>query len=558
MRQSDRLWIPFSISGKSEVGKKQRGPDLNRVLIDEGNSVSNPFSQIVLKEKKEEKKEIKTEKKKPGEIVHGYNPSLSFADILSSYEKTGDPYRMPKKSASGSSSSFGDILDEWENGKSKTPKKKIQRQENRSSYQATKSFAAILDEYEGVYRKEESRKSSNKNTSDASSNVDNLLRGSTLFLEESEDEKVGDNVSWSVIGGANKNYVRKEEQEREIPKKKEYKRTSPGYTPSSTFGSLLDEYEKKKTNTVKTENKVASQPVKEELSVKETTFFIENEEEKVPDNVSWSVLGGANRNYVRKEPEEKHEEKEEPVKEVKRISKHYTPKKSFGEILSSYSKEKKNEIKSEVDLKKERDEGINPSPDEPFFMKGDDTLVPDTVSWSIIGGANPDYVRKEDPESSLLTREIVKKETNKKTVASEPYSPSSSFSDILAAYEEKKSEKTFSQIIEEKGDSRKKKASLTINELRRMGVQATLDLHGETQKDSEEMISSFLSESHEHGLRKVSIITGKGLHSETGSSVLRDLAFSILSGSPLVQEVSPAPLTRGGSGALWVILKEKS
>lgn len=557
MRPSDLLSIPYSISGKSEVGKKQRGPDLNRVLIDEGNSVSNPFSKIVLKEKKEEKKEIKTEKKKPGEIVHGYNPSLSFADILSSYEKTGDPYRMPKKSASTTSSSFGDILDEWENGKPKEKKKKeIQREENKSSYKATRSFASILDEYEGVYRKEEAKKNNRKNTSDASSSVDNLLRGSTMFIEESEDDKVADNVSWSVIGGANKNYVRKEEK---TPQKKEYKRTSSSYTPSSSFGSLLDEYEKKKANTVKKEDKMIPQPPKEENAVSETTFFIENEEEKVPDSVSWSVLGGANINYVRREPEKKEEEKpvKEEKKEIKRVSKPYTPKKSFAEILSSYSKEKKKTEVPEVEPEKEEKEDAV-SPDEPFFMKSDDTPVPDTVSWSIIGGANPDYVRKEGEKQPEEIKDKEKKETRENTRVSEPYSPSSSFSDILSAYEEKKTEKTFSQIMEEKGDNRKKKASLTINELRRMGVQATLDLHGETQKDSGEMISSFLNESYEHGLRKVSIITGKGLHSETGSSVLRDLAFSLLSGSPIVQEVSPAPLTRGGSGALWVILREKS
>ena len=544
------------------MGKKQRGPDLNRVLIDEGNSVSNPFSKIVLKEKKEEKKEIKTEKKKPGEIVHGYNPALSFADILSSYEKTGDPYRMPKKSASTSSSSFGDILDEWENGKPNKEKKKkeIQREENKSSYKATRSFASILDEYEGVYRKEEAKKNNKKNTSDASSSVDNILRGSTMFIEESEDEKVGDNVSWSVIGGANKNYVRKEEK---VEKKKEYKRTSPGYTPSSSFGSLLDEYEKKKVNTAKKEDKkIIPPPPKEEIAVKEATFFIENEEEKVPDNVSWSVLGGANINYVRREPEKEEKEEEEPIKEekkeIKRVSKPYTPKKSFAEILSSYSKEKKKTEAPEVKPEKEEKDVVAVSPDEPFFMKGNDTSVPDTVSWSIIGGANPDYVRKEEEKQPEEIKDKEKKEAKENTRVSEPYSPSSSFSDILSAYEEKKTEKTFSQIMEEKGDNRKKKASLTINELRRMGVQATLDLHGETQKDSGEMISSFLTESYEHGLRKVSIITGKGLHSETGSSVLRDLAFSLLSGSSLVQEVSPAPLTRGGSGALWVILREKS
>ena len=72
------------------MGKKEKRPDLNRVLIDEAKSIS-PFASIVLKEKKEKKQQVRLERKKPEEIVKGYIPSLSFGDILSSYEKTGNP-----------------------------------------------------------------------------------------------------------------------------------------------------------------------------------------------------------------------------------------------------------------------------------------------------------------------------------------------------------------------------------------------------------------------------------------------------------------------------------
>ncbi len=534
------------------MGKKQRGPDLNRVLTDEANAAENPFSKVVLKEKKEVKKEIRSGKK-PGEIVHGYNPSLSFADILSSYEKTGDPYRMPKKTAS-SSSSFGDILDEWESGRNGTKKKKeIKREENRSSYKATRSFESILDEYEGIYREKESKKESRKNNSDASSSVDNLLRGSTLLTEESDDTPVPDSVSWSVIGGASRNYVRVKEGE----KKSSSKRIS-SYTPSSSFGTLLDEYERKKTGIKKKENPEVAPGTSR---VEEHTFFIESEDDVVPDTVSWSVLGGANKNFVRKEENAEETEKEEKneTREIKRTTQAYVPTKSFEEILISYS-EKKTVSDTPSGAVTTLKEDIVSPPSDPFFIRREDDVVPDTVSWSVLGGANKNYVRPvETKKKEERTEKEEKKETLKeKTRATEPYSPTTSFSEILTAYEEKKIGKTFSQIVEEKGDSRKKKTPLTINELRRMGVQATLDLHGETQKESGELISAFLDESVEHGLRKVSVITGKGLHSDSGSSVLRSLALSLLSSSPHVQEVSPAPLQRGGSGALWIILKEKS
>ena len=204
------------------MGKKQNGPDIRRILKDEARNTENPFSSIVLKEKKEETKKktpAASEKKKPGEIVHGYNPSLSFGDILSSYEKTGDPYRMPKKTASGTTS-FGDILDEWENGGKKTPKKKETKSgtvsKNLSQYTATKSFGDILNQYEGIYREKEEvkKKKENISSSEAKSRVNDALRTSTMFLEETEDDRISPEASWSVLGGKNPSFVRKEEKKK--------------------------------------------------------------------------------------------------------------------------------------------------------------------------------------------------------------------------------------------------------------------------------------------------------------------------------------------------------
>ncbi len=546
------------------------------MLIDEGNSVSNPFSKVVLKEKKEEKKKpaAPVERKKPGEIVHGYNPSLSFGDILSSYEKTGDPYRMPKKSSSPSVS-FGDILDEWENGgKKKDGKKTRKTEESRSSYTATKSFGDILNQYEGIYReKEEKKPRTQKQTKeDAKAKVSEVLRGTSMFLEETEDEKIAEGVSWSVLGGRNPSFVRKEEEKKEEKadkeKEKKYTRSTPRYSSSVSFASILDEYEETKTvrrkQEEKTEEKKETLPgVEAEAPVETPTFFIHDGEETVPSNVSWSILGGRNENYVRpveEKKEERAEETEKPEKkepEKKRVSRQYTPQKDFGEILSSYDREKTRKT-AEVKAEAPRAEEKKPEVSEPdFFIRDEEETVPSNVSWSILGGRNENYVRPVEEKKEELPQTEEKKRVER---TSEPYEPKESFSSILSSYEkqtEKPREKTFSEIMEEKGDNRKK-SSLSINELRRMNVQATLDLHGETQKESGEMITSFISESVEHGLRKVSIITGKGLHSESGTSVLRDYTFSLLSSSPFVQETGSAPLNRGGSGAVWVILKEKS
>ncbi len=562
------------------MGKKNSGPDIRRILKDEARNTENPFSSIVLKEKKEEKKKTPAapaEKKKPGEIVHGYNPSLSFGDILASYEKTGDPYRMPKKTAP-SSSSFGDILDEWENGGKKTKKKDnpktVKSTASSSSYTATKSFGDILDQYEGIYReKEESRKKKEHiSSSEAKSRVSERLRTSTMFLEESEDEKVSAAASWSVLGGKNPSFVRKEETEETPKEEKKVTRSTVKYTSTVSFSDILSRYESGKAeNGVKEteEQKREEKPVKEEVQVEETSFFISDEEETVPSNVSWSILGGRNESFVRPEPEEKpqeaEKEKEEKkeAKEVKRASAPYTPKKDFGEILSSYSEKKAEKEREEHETEEKPVKEEVKVGETSFFISDEEETVPSNVSWSILGGRNESFVRPGPEEKAGEPEEEKNEEAEKEKKfrrVSEPYSPSSPFSSILSSYEkktEKPREKTFSEIMEEKGDGKKKKPSLTINELRRMGVQATLDLHGETQKDSGSMILSFLTECTANGLRKVSIITGKGLHSENGTGVLREKALSILSNSPLVEEMSSAPLSKGGSGALWVILREK-
>ena len=560
------------------MGKKQNGPDIRRILKDEARNTENPFSSIVLKEKKEEPKKktpAASEKKKPGEIVHGYNPSLSFGDILSSYEKTGDPYRMPKKTASGTTS-FGDILDEWENGGKKTPKKKETKSgtvsKNLSQYTATKSFGDILNQYEGIYREKEEvkKKKENISSSEAKSRVNDALRTSTMFLEETEDDRISPEASWSVLGGKNPSFVRKEEKKTGEKKdeKKKVTRSTPKYTSSVSFSDILSEYEsgrvKKAEEERKAEEKKPSPSVKEEVKVEETSFFISDEEETVPSNVSWSILGGRNESFVRPAEEEKKEEKPQEeakpeVKEIKRASTPYTPKKDFGEILSSFSEKKAKKAAEDSKTAETVREEIRV--EEPsFFISDEEETVPSNVSWSILGGKNESFVRPVEEKKDEEPKEEKKESVREVKRVSEAYSPKESFSSILSTYEkktEKPREKTFSEIMEEKGDNRKKKNSLTINELRRMDVQATLDLHGETKADSTQMILSFLDESSSHGLRKVSVITGKGLHSESGTGVLRDLALSVLSSSPLVQETSPAPLAKGGSGALWVILRER-
>ena len=533
----------------------------------------NPFSSIVLKEKKEPEKKkapVVPKPKKPGEIVQGYVPSASFADILDSFEKTGNPYRLPQQKASKAPTSFGDILDQWE-GKKSGKKEKKKEITPSPQYKATRSFGDILDQYEGVVRKENAKKPKEEVKTPPKKEEE---KGSSMLLEETEEDKPSPDAVWSVIGGVNKNYVRKEEEKKEEIKKErtknEYSRVSPAYSPSKSFSEILSEYEGVKESKKEEKPEIVIEEVKKEeekveIKVEEHSFFMEKDEEiPISNSVVWSIMGGVNENFVREENkvEEKEEEKEEVKEEpaFTRASKPYVPTKSFSEILSEYS-----EVKKETAPIDTEEESVVPSTsqfDKPisesfFIEENEENKVDSNVAWSIVGGANKDYVRKEEEkkeETPTHDTPVYKRSSNK-------YEGKKNFSSILSDYEKKEvvREKTFEEIMKEKGDTGLKKARVyTLNELRRMDPQATLDLHGEYKAEGEVAIKEFLQSSYDNGLRKISIITGKGLHSEDGQSVLKTLLDEILKSTPYISEYNNAPLNKGGSGASWIILKEKS
>ena len=535
----------------------------------------NPFSSIVLKEKKEPEKKkapVVSKPKKPGEIVKGYVPSASFADILDSFEKTGNPYRLPQQKASKPSSSFGDILDQWE-GKKSGKKNKKKETVPSPQYKATRSFGDILDQYEGVVRKE---KKNQRQEEVKVAPKKEEVKATTMLLDETEEDKPSPNAVWSVIGGLNKNFVRKEEKKetKEESKPKEaYNRVSPSYSPSKSFSEILSEYEGVKDNKKKEplvipeeKNKGKEREEKKEEDVEEHSFFMEKDEDiPISDSVVWSIMGGVNENFVREEKTEEEkkdiEEKEEKEeKTVSRVSKPYVPKKSFSEILSEYSEVKKEapslEMKEESVLPPLSDFG-EPISESFFIEENEENKVDANIAWSIVGGANKDYVRQEEEK----TEEKPQTPPSAPYKRSKKYEGKKKFSSILSDYEKKETvrEKTFEEIMREKGDKGVKKArTYTLNELRRMDPQSTLDLHGEYKAEGEVEIKNFLQSSYDHGLRKISIITGKGLHSEDGQSVLRSLLEDIVKSVDYISEYNNAPLNKGGSGAMWIILKEKS
>jgi DNA-nicking Smr family endonuclease len=89
-------------------------------------------------------------------------------------------------------------------------------------------------------------------------------------------------------------------------------------------------------------------------------------------------------------------------------------------------------------------------------------------------------------------------------------------------------------------------------------ASASLDLHGMTQPEAQAAVSAFVRKAQRDGLRVVSIIHGKGHHSEGGQGVLQGCVVTALTETAAALRVLAfvsAPESLGGRGALLVELK---
>ena len=88
--------------------------------------------------------------------------------------------------------------------------------------------------------------------------------------------------------------------------------------------------------------------------------------------------------------------------------------------------------------------------------------------------------------------------------------------------------------------------------------QVTLDFHKAgilTREEITALTQRFLERSAQQGLKKIMIITGKGLHSQNGEAVIKPLVEKILSKSQYIKTFSWATRQRGGDGAFEINLQ---
>ena len=98
---------------------------------------------------------------------------------------------------------------------------------------------------------------------------------------------------------------------------------------------------------------------------------------------------------------------------------------------------------------------------------------------------------------------------------------------------------------------------MTLRKLRRGEwlIQDELDLHGLNNDDSRRLLNTFMQQAIQRGLRCVSVIHGKGWRSEGRDGILKVHTRHWLTQHEQVLAYCEAPQKAGGSGAVWVLLR---
>ena len=98
----------------------------------------------------------------------------------------------------------------------------------------------------------------------------------------------------------------------------------------------------------------------------------------------------------------------------------------------------------------------------------------------------------------------------------------------------------------------------------------SIDLHGYTLEQANKSIYDFIINSYKNGIKKIIVVTGKGLHSDNEKNpyVSKDLSILkhsvpeyILNNKNLmtkINEIKEANIEDGGSGAFYIFLKKNS
>ncbi len=97
----------------------------------------------------------------------------------------------------------------------------------------------------------------------------------------------------------------------------------------------------------------------------------------------------------------------------------------------------------------------------------------------------------------------------------------------------------------------------------------TLDLHGKSLEEANQIIESFIKKSYDDRVQKLIIVTGKGIHSNNNKDPYVSKDLGILKYSipefirnnedlmKIISNISEASVKDGGTGAFYIFLKKR-
>ena len=108
-----------------------------------------------------------------------------------------------------------------------------------------------------------------------------------------------------------------------------------------------------------------------------------------------------------------------------------------------------------------------------------------------------------------------------------------------------------------------------IKPKKKVAQSKNIDLHGYTLKEANTLIQKFINHSYNEGISKITVVTGKGLHSDVEKDpyVSKDLSILKYSVPEFIQndtelmkkiiKIRDANIEDGGGGAFYIFLKKK-
>jgi len=146
------------------------------------------------------------------------------------------------------------------------------------------------------------------------------------------------------------------------------------------------------------------------------------------------------------------------------------------------------------------------------------------------------------------------------------------FGDILKKWEKQGARAPYGKEgIEKKDDVSASLKGERRSRLLRKKPEDSVDLHGLTRDEAWTALQTFFDNSRSMGYEKLLIIHGKGNHRtrlpgdaplseghSLGEGALRELSRRFIETCPFAGESGHGSAREGGTGATWVILKEKN